>query len=1041
MRGWTGLVMICGWLVASAHAAPPAKKVDFNRDIRPILSDICFECHGPDGNQRKGDLRLDLKDGVFRSADGVTNVVPGKPDESELYLRVVSDDPEQRMPPPKFAKQLAKEQTELIRNWIAQGAEWKGHWAYIVPARPDVTKLAEPRPAGQPAFLRTAIDQLVLAEQLEHGLKPNPEADRITLIRRLSFDLTGLPPNVVDVDAFVNDASPDAYEKLVDRLLASPHFGERMALHWLDLVRFADTAGYHSDNPRDIAPYRDYVVRSFNSNLPFDQFTREQLAGDLLPSPTVWQKVASGYNRLLQTTEEGGAQAKEYTAKYAADRVRNLGSVWLGSTLGCCECHDHKYDPFTQRDFYSLASFFADVQETAVGRREPGIPVPSEEEERQLGQLDQSVTAARKRLDDAVAALVASNPNWEQEFATASTWSVLDPMEFKVEGESQLQKQPDGSLKSAGKVAAKENYVLTFQCSPLSPRAVGGIDGTKDVKAALGESGLHYTGLRLEAIPDDDLPSKGPGLAPNGNFVLTEIKVAHVAVDGKSQPVKLARAVADLSQSGHDVTTAIDGKADTGWAVLNEIGKPHEAIFELEKPLPADGSQVTIRLEFQSKFAQHGIGRLRISATNVPQPAARFLPPSVRDAFAASVDKRNDAQKNLVVAYLRDQSAKFQPQRDEVQKLQGDRDALVKRMPASIISVSTAPRMVRMLPRGNWLDESGEAVTPAIPASLGKLNTGDRRATRLDLADWMVSSDNPLPSRVFVNRLWKVFFGQALSKSPEDLGLQGEWPTHPELLDWLSVEFRESGWNVKQLIRQIVLSGTYRQSSVLSKQSRAADPFNRLLSAQGRFRLDAEFIRDNALAISGLLSPRIGGESDRPYQPDGYWDYLNFPRRTWEHDKGERQYRRGMYTWWQRSFLHPSLLAFDAPSREECVADRPRSNTPQQALTLLNDPSYIEASRVFAARIIKDGGSSDDDRLRWAFRQAVSRPPKPEELSILAKLLAKHRDEFRANTVAAEQLPKTGEAPPPDAIDKVDLAAWTSVARTILNLHETITRL
>jgi mono/diheme cytochrome c family protein len=1030
-----GFVIACGWLTQSADAAPPAKKVDFNRDIRPILSNVCFECHGPDGNQRKAELRLDTKDGVFRSKDDVTNVVAGKPAESEIYRRVVSTDPEQRMPPPKFGKQLAKEQTDLIQLWIEQGAEWKGHWAFVPPTRPDLPVVTGPRATGQPPFLRTPIDQFILAELREHGLQPNPEADRITLARRLSFDLTGLPPTVAEVDAFVNDKSPDAYEKLVDRLLASPYFGERMALHWMDLVRFADTAGYHSDNPRDIVPYRDYVIRSFNANLPFDQFTREQLAGDLLPSPSVWQKVASGYNRLLQTTEEGGAQAKEYIAKYAADRVRNVSSVWLGATMGCCECHDHKFDPFTQRDFYSLAAFFADVQEAAIGRREPGLPVPSEEDEKQLANFDTQLAAARKRLDDEVATLVATNPNSEQVLGTSSPWTVLDSVETKVQGESQLVKQPDGSYKSAGKSAAQETYVLTFNApvgQAFQPDRQAG-------KPDLRQAGV--TGFRLEALTDDELPAKGPGLAPNGNFVLTEIKVAALA-DGKPPlPVKIARAVADHSQNGHDVATAFDGKDATGWAVLTQVGQPHEAVFELEKPLAADVTKISITLEFKSQFPQHGIGRLRVSATSASQPASQWVSPAVRDALAAAADKRNDVQKNLIVTYLRDQSAKFQPLRDAVQKLQTEREAVAKRLPASLVTVSAAPRMVRMLPRGNWLDESGEAVTPAIPVSLGKLNNGDRRATRLDLANWLVSNDNPLATRVFVNRLWKLYFGQGLSKTLEDVGAQGEWPTHPELLDWLAVEFRESGWNVKQLVRLIVTSGSYRQTSTQSKPSRAADPYNRLLSAQGRFRLDAEFIRDNALAISGLLSHRIGGESDRPYQPDGYWDYLNFPRRTWEHDKGERQYRRGLYTFWQRSFLHPSLLAFDAPSREECVADRPRSNTPQQALTLLNDPSYVEAARVFASKILKEGGTTDDDRLRWAFRQAVSRSPKLEELSILAKLLAKHRSEFRANAAAAEQLPKIGETPAPDGVDKVELAAWTSIARTIFNLHETITRL
>ena len=1004
--GWFAVVPS---LVLLAVEAPIPDVVEFNRDVRPILSETCFVCHGPDANKRQGELRLDTEAGLFGANSKTKPVVAGTLGDSELIKRVTSADPEQLMPPIDSGKKLSSRDIAILKKWVEQGAKWQGHWAYLKPVRAAVPKVDK---AG---FTRNDIDRFLLAKLNAAGLKPSHEADRITLVRRLSFDLTGLPPTPEQVDQFVNDTSPEAYDKLVARLLESPHFGERMAVHWLDLVRFADTAGYHSDNPRDIVPYRDYVIRAFNDNLPFDKFTVEQLAGDLLPSPSVSQKVASGYNRLLQTTEEGGAQAKEYIAKYAADRVRNVSSVWLGATMGCAECHDHKFDPITQRDFYAMASFFADVQETAVGRREPGMPVPSADDEKELARLDTEAAAAKKRLDDSVAALVATNPNFEQELATASTWTVLDPVESNVQGESQLKRQEDGSFKSTAKAAAQETYVFTLEATSK------------------------LTGFRLEALADDELPAKGPGLAPNGNFVLTEFKVAKLGADGKATPVKVSLAVADHSQSGHEVATAIDGKDASGWAVLPQIGQPHEAIFELAAPL-GEG-KYTVTLEFKSQFPQHGIGRLRISGTSVEKPVMRWVPPALRAVVAKAADQRSDAEKSQLLAYLRDQSARFQPERDAVQKLVADREAFVKQMPASLITVSAAPRLVRMLPRGNWLDDSGEPVLPAVPAFLGKVETGDKRATRLELANWMISADNPLPARVFVNRMWKLFYGQGLSKSLEDLGSQGEWPTHPELLDQLAVEFRESGWNVKQLIRQMVTSGAYRQSSVQNKEARAVDPFNRLLSAQNRSRLDAEFIRDNALAISGLLSLRVGGESDLPYQPEGYWEFLNFPRRTWMHDKGERQYRRGMYTFWQRSFLHPSLAAFDAPSREECTADRPRSNTPQQALTLLNDPSYVEAARVFATHIMKEGGDTDESRLTWAFHRAVSRAPKPEELAILQKLLAKHREEFRANPANADQLDRTGEAPLPDGLNKPDLAAWTSIARTILNLHETITRL
>jgi Protein of unknown function (DUF1553)/Protein of unknown function (DUF1549)/Planctomycete cytochrome C len=1018
---------------AIAADAPMPAVIEFNRDVRPILAESCYACHGPDAHKREAKLRLDTEAGLFGKGATTKPVVAGKLAESELIKRVTSTAPEQQMPPVDSGKTLSPRDIAVLKKWVEQGAAWQGHWAYLKPFRSPVPNVRE---AG---FTRNDIDRFVLARLETAGLKHAPEADRVTLIRRLSFDLTGLPPTPEQVDQFVADSTPDAYERLVARLLDSPHYGERMAMYWLDLVRFADTAGYHSDNPRDIAPFRDYVIQAFNENKPFDKFTVEQLAGDLLPSPTVQQKVASGYNRLLQTTEEGGAQAKEYIAKYAADRVRNVSSVWLGTTMGCCECHDHKFDPFTQRDFYSMAAFFADVQEAAVGRREPGIPVPTAEDEKELARFDTEIAAARKRLDDAVAALIATDPNAGAELGADAAWQVLDPAEIKVHGETSLQKQDDGSLKSVGKVAAQETYVFTFGSSPVSPKTDSGTSSQPVPHAGLGETRLPLTGLRIEALADDGLPAKGPGLAPNGNFVLTEIKVTRFGENDKTMPVKVTRGVADHSQNGHDIATAFDGKDNTGWAVLPQIGQSHEAVFELAEPVGP--GRFTIALEFKSQYPQHGIGRLRVSGTAVDKPASHWVTPALRTALTKAADQRSDAEKSQVVAFLRDQSARFQPQRDEIQKLNNDRDAFAKRIPASLVTVSATPRKVRMLPRGNWLDDSGEPVQPAVPASLGRVDTGDKRATRLDLAHWMVSADNPLPARVFVNRLWKLLYGQGLSKSLEDLGSQSEWPTHPELLDWLAVEFRESGWDVKHLVKLMVTSGTYRQSSVQSKEARAVDPFNRLLSAQNRSRLDAEFIRDNALAISGLLSPRIGGESDKPYQPEGYWEFLNFPRRTWEHDKGERQYRRGMYTWWQRSFLHPSLAAFDAPSREECTADRPRSNTPQQALTLLNDPSYVEAARVFATKILKEGGDSDEARLTWAYRRAVSRAPKPAEMAVLRKLLAKHREEFRANPTHADQLPRTGDAPLPENLDKPDLAAWTSVARTILNLHETITRL
>jgi hypothetical protein len=756
------------------RAAGAADKLQFNRDIRPILSNNCYPCHGPDKSHREADLRLDVR----QEAVSQKAIVPGKPTDSEVVARISSSDPNVLMPPSASKKRLTQQQKETLRRWIAEGAEYQGHWAYVPPVK-------TPTPAGT-----NGVDFFVEQRLAKIGLSLSPAADRRTLARRLHTDLIGLPPKPEEVDAFVQDQSPQAYENLVEKLLASPHFGERTALPWLDVVRFADTIGYHSDNPRNVWPYRDYVIRAFNQNKPFDQFTIEQLAGDLLPGSTTEQKVASCFNRLLLSTEEGGAQAKDYEARMLTDRVRAVGTVWLGQTLGCCQCHDHKFDPATARDFYALGAFFADIQEPILGAREPGMIVPNEPQRQEL-----------ERRQNAAA---------------------------------DLQKRVDGTPPAAAQLA--------------------------DLRAKLADA---------------------------------------------------KKAVAD-------------------WEAT---------------------------------------------------------------------------------------------------------------LPRCLVSSAGNPRTVRLLPRGNWMDDSGAVLQPALPHYLPQPATpAGRRLNRLDLAQWLVSRENPLTARVFVNRLWKQFFGAGLSQNLDDLGSQGDWPSHPELLDWLACEFRDNGWNVKQLVRILVLSRTYRQVSTASRELQTRDPYNRELARQGRFRMDAELVRDQALTIAGLLVPKIGGPSVKPYQPDGYWENLNFPARTYVADTGESQYRRGLYTWWQRTFLHPSLLAFDAPSREECAADRSRSNTPQQALVLLNDPTYVEASRAFAARILQEGGSDPAARLTWAWRHALQRTPRADEIQTAAAMLDKHRAQFTQDAKAAESLLKIGLTPAPQNLNPTELAAWTSLARVILNLHETITR-
>jgi hypothetical protein len=772
----------------------------FNRDIRPILADRCYACHGPDSGARKAELRLDTQAGATEWA-----IVPGDADSSEVISRVASDDPDVRMPPPEAKKPpLTAAQVALLRRWINAGAKYEPHWAYIPPERPKVPHVAASlRDADSSSGAssgetrqRNDIDRLLLVKMAEKGISPSPDADRITLIRRVCFDLTGLPPTPAEVDAFVGDDQPDAYERLVDKLLSSPAYGERMATWWFDLVRFADTVGYHGDQDHRITPYRDYVIKSFNDNVPFSQFTIEQLAGDLLPNPTLWQRVATGYNRVLQSTHEGGAQDAEYRAKMLADRVRNFSEVWLASSMGCAECHDHKFDPFTQEDHYSLQAFFADVDKY-------------------------------------------------------------------------------GSF---------------------------------------------------EGVADNALPTQRP----------PEIFAWTLPTFEKMQ--YLDAQIAELEAS-------------------------------LRGPLKGD---------WEKRRAQ--LIRLKKERVDLE---GQFVPTMVTEA-----------------------------------------------MP---------PREIRILPRGNFLDTSGKVVQPHTPHFMKQIDAGGRRPTRLDLAQWTVSRDNPLTARVVVNRLWKLYYGAGLCKVLIDLGSRSDPPQNQELLDWLAVEFMDSGWDIKHMVRLMVTASAYRQSSLPRPDLDAIDPDNRLFARQGRFRMEAEQIRDNALAVSGLLVRKVGGAIVRPYQPDGYYAALNFPERGYTASTGEDQFRRGVYVHWQRQFLHPWLMAFDAPSREECTAERPISNTPTAALVLLNDPSFVEAARALAARTIAEAPKDDTDRIHWIWRQVLGREPKSAESDLLLKLLNKHRAEFAAGA-AAEALTAVGISPRAPEIAPAELAAWTSVSRVLLNLNETITR-
>lgn len=995
-----------------------ADDIDFNRDVRPILSDACFACHGPDAGQRQADLRLDLQEGIFRSVDGVTIVDPKSPDHSELLQRVLSDDPDVMMPPPKSGRTLTPTEKETIRQWIEQGANWKGHWAYVAPQRPEV-------PSVNVGKTGNDVDRFIQRTLNAKGLEALPEADAATLLRRISFDLTGLPPSPKLLAKYSMAPTGENWAKLVDELLASPHYAERMTASWLDLVRYADTNGIHGDNHREIWMYRDWVINAFRRNMPFDQFTIEQLAGDLLPNATDEQKIASGYNRLLMTTREGGAQPKEYLAKYSADRVRNASTVWMGATMGCCECHDHKFDPYSIKDFYQFAAFFADVQDVAVGVQ-PSVKMPSREQKQQLAAFDETLATLQEKLAANTPELDAAMHAWAADLqtrlkATPKIWQPAVVLDMKSSGGQTFTLLEDGSLLTAATNPKQDHYKIVL-------------------KPAAGR----LTGLRLETLRHDSHVNRSLSRG-NGNFVLSQITATHVKnADGTRSSVEIKDAVASYEQKGWPVKNALDGKPKTGWAVDGQLSNERDpvAAFRFATPLElSDGDRLVVELQ-QESVDFHNIGRFRLSTTTVETPGLDDNTLGIPTQHVAVIEAWptvEDGRKAELARYYRTIAPLLADTRAQHAATKTARDNLEKQIPETLITRTQTPREIRVLARGNWMDDSGDLVSPAVPHFLPQV-AGNETASRLDLANWLVHKDNPLVARVFVNRLWQMFFGKGLVKSSDDFGSQGSWPTHPDLLDWLAIEFRDSGWNVQHVIRLIVSSDAYRRSSIATKQLTEADPFNKWLARQSRFRLDAEFIRDSALAVSGLLVDKVGGKSVKPYQPEGYWAHLNFPKRAWQPDKGEDQYRRGLYTYWCRTFLHPAMRSFDAPSREECAVDRPRSNNSLQALVLLNDPSFVEAARALAVRTLSEGGSTAESRIEFMFRICLSRAPREEEVSVLKDVLKEQRKQFSESPGKLKQFLSIGQAPVPERVDAVELATWASVARVILNLDEVITR-
>ncbi len=1003
------VLMLCA---AASISALAAEKVDFARDIAPIFVKRCTECHGPD--EQKSGLRLDNKAGAFKGGkSGVPTITPGHSSTSELLRRVTTDDADDVMPP-KGAR-LEPGQVAALRAWIDQGAVWPEtdvakHWAFIKPTKPEP-------PRGKSSWAHNEIDRFILDRLDKEGLKPSREADRRTLIRRLSLDITGLPPTPEEVEAFLKDRSANAHENLVDRLLASPHYGENISRWWLDLARYADSNGYQVDLARSMWPYRDWVINAFNRNMPFDQFTIEQLAGDLLPNATLEQKVATGFNRNSKINDEGGGDAEEYRTKAVKDRVATTSTAWMGLTMMCAECHTHKYDPITHEDYYRFYALFNNTTDAGNYSVEPTLPVPAPDVRGKVEHLRSQIARRQEELKAAEARLPLEQAAWESRMAAkTNVWTVLNLTNLVSVGGATLTNLADGSVLATGLNAMYDT--VTYEAET-------------DLKG--------ITAVLLEVLPDPSLPQNGPGRwGKTGNFILDEFGVYLGPTN-----LAFARATADWEQQYYRAEHAVDRNPKSGWAIGPRFGKRHFLIAEFREPIRQPG-----RLSFRFDHYHgnnHVIGRARLSATTETDPAALWpVEPEMREILGIKSAERTDAQRAQLAAYYRTVSPAVRAIERELIRLNEREAELAAARYVSLVMQERGDRRETYIHnRGNFLDR-GKTVGPGVPAFLPQPSTNEPM-NRLTLARWIVSPENPLTARVTANRLWERFFGIGLVATSDDLGLQGEAPSHPELLDWLATEFMRTGWDIKALQKTILMSATYRQSAAVSSAALKKDPYNRLLSHGPRFRLDPEVIRDQALAVSGLLNPAVGGPSVYPVQPANLWKEIGFLRPEigmdeWPLSEGPDLYRRGVYTFWRRVATYPLFATFDAPSREVCNVRRPRTNTPLQALAALNEATLLEAARVFAQRILQQGGPSLGKQIEFAYELCAARPPSRFERNRLTRFLQKQLAEFKNDPAAARDLIGVGSAPRPADLDPAELAAWMMGANVLFNLDETLTK-
>jgi len=1037
-------------LAAAAPKEGTSTPVDFNRDIRSILSDKCYACHGPDKSKRLSNLRLDTEEGAKADLGGRFAVVPGKLETSQLIQRITTENDAILMPPVHSGKKLSAEEIALFQRWVSEGAQWQQHWSFIAPQRPRSPKVSDSN------WPRNPIDSFVLARLDRENLSASEEAGRATLIRRVSLDLTGLPPTPQEIDAFLDDSSPSAYEKVVDRLLKSPRYGERMAVRWLDAARYADTNGYQTDAERYMWRWRDWVIEAFNNNMPFDQFTVEQIAGDMLPNATLEQKIASGFNRNHRGNGEGGIIDAEYAVEYVVDRVETTSTVWLGLTMGCTRCHDHKYDPLTQKEFYELFAYFNNVPEKGkafkYGNSPPFIGAPTREQQEELRTLDKNLALAENSFKGLQAGLESAQKDWEKALSDSAEvdWLLHDgliayyPLDGNLSADTPgasrdvrarlrdgLPDFSDGRIRQAVRFDGKrfieagdiadfqfyEKYTLSAWINPASPNGTI-ISRSEDVPTGVKGYGLFLKDGKLQ-------------------FNMINRWIDDGSRVETAEPIELNR--------WHHVLASYDGTRLAEGSKVYLDGKPAKLTVGLDELNQAFGAKAPVRIGAgdgdQPRF-EGLIDEVRIY-DRVLRPAEVSIVATVESLSQIAKMKpaeRTQAQSDkLRLAFLDQYSpVEIQSAWQKLLGLRNERAQLVESFPTVMVMKERENRRdTHLLLRGAY-DAPGEKVQPGVPAVLPAMSEGAPN-DRLGLARWLIQPGNPLTARVTVNRFWQMLFGVGLVKTVEDFGSQGEWPVHMDLLDWLATEFTGSGWDVKSIMKTIVLSATYRQSSKAAAELYDKDPENRSLARGPRYRLPAEVLRDQALAISGLLVEKIGGPSVKPYQPTGLWTELaggaGYPQ-----DHGDKLYRRGLYTYWKRAVPPPAMLNFDSAGREACTVRQTRTNTPLQALNLMNDVTFVESSRMMAERMMIEGGTTPAERVAYGYRLATARQPGARRTEILVNSFHHHLDNYKTDRKGALALVTQGEHPRSQELDITELASYTTIASLILNLDETITQ-